>query len=428
MNNIVLNDMISTEIGLVPSSWEVETLKNINQGDKKNINPLIYPNEEFEYYSIPAYQEHRKPILEKGKNILSQKIVVNDGSVLFGKLNPRVEKVWLIKSNSPLRKIASTEWIPIFPNKTVDSDYLYFAEWSKYVMPITKGLVTGSTPSRQRVNPKAFYEIQIPLPPLSEQKKITYVLSAVQEAKEKTEAVIEATKELKKSLMKYLFTYGPVPVEEAEKVKLKETEIGMMPKDWEIKKMGEITDIQSGQVNPTEEPYGAMLNIGPENIEEGSGKIISPKTAKELRLISGKYLFTESYVLYSKIRPYLRKALLPNFEGICSADIYPLKPNISLIKRTYLFNYLLTDIFTMQAITFQSRTRIPKINRAQLNSILIPLPKLQLQENIVNILLGVDMKINVEQNKKQALDSLFKSLLNNLMTGKLRVNNLEFKL
>ncbi|MHC1624306.1 MAG: hypothetical protein ACXQTR_06955 [Candidatus Methanospirareceae archaeon] len=52
----------------------------------------------------------------------------------------------------------------------------------------------------------------------------TYVLSAVQEAKERTEAVIEAAMQLKKSLMKYLFTYGPVPVAEAEKVKLKETE------------------------------------------------------------------------------------------------------------------------------------------------------------------------------------------------------------
>jgi len=80
----------------------------------------------------------------------------------------------------------------------------------------------------------------LPLPPLPEQQKIAAVLSAVQEAKEKTQAVIDATKALKKSMMKHLFTYGPVPPEETENVPLKETEIGKVPEEWEVVKLGEV--------------------------------------------------------------------------------------------------------------------------------------------------------------------------------------------
>ena len=85
-------------------------------------------------------------------------------------------------------------------------------------------------------------QIPIPLPRLPEQKAIAHILSTVQRAKEATEQVIQATKELKKSLMKHLFTYGAVSIEEAPKVKLKETEIGMVPEEWEVMSIEELLD------------------------------------------------------------------------------------------------------------------------------------------------------------------------------------------
>ncbi|PHP45362.1 hypothetical protein B6V01_004455, partial [Methanosarcinales archaeon ex4572_44] len=167
-----------TEIGGIPEEWGAESLKNLNSEKKVSLNPFNFPDEIFEYYSIPAYQDFKKPSLDKGINILSQKILLKNGAVLFGKLNPRVEKVWRVQSNLHYRKIGSTEWILIVPDsKKIDSDYLYYVEWSKFVMPLAKTLVSGSTPSRQRVDPKSFYEIKIPLPPLPEQRRIAAVLS-----------------------------------------------------------------------------------------------------------------------------------------------------------------------------------------------------------------------------------------------------------
>jgi len=93
--------------------------------------------------------------------------------------------------------------------------------------------------------------------------------------------------------------------------------------------------------------YSEMLHVGPENIEEGTGRLFNARPAKDIGLISGKYLFDAADVLYSKIRPYLRKAALPEFAGICSADMYPLRPVNGSLSREFLYCYLLSEKFTL---------------------------------------------------------------------------------
>ncbi len=189
--------------------------------------------------------------------------------------------------------------------------------------------------------------------------------------------------------------------------------------------MSELVEIATGQVDPKTQPYSEMPHVGPENIEAATGKILSTRSAKELGLISGKYFFSTQDVLYSKIRPYLRKAALPTFDGICSADMYPVRPLDGTLTRAFLYYCLLTEQFTGQAISYQNRTGIPKINRTQLGATLLPLPPITEQEHVSQILSAVDQKIKVEENRKRTLEVFFKTLLHNLMTGKLRVADLN---
>jgi len=196
-----------TEIGPLPNEWEVVRLGEMNTKKREIINPSDYPDEIFEYYSIPAYQKGKNPLFEKGANIRSQKILLDNGTVLFGKLNPRVEKVWIVDARSKYKKLGSTEWIAISPDLSViDFKYLYYLQWSKYVMPIAKTIVTGSTPSRQRVDSKSFYSIKIPLPPLPDQHRIASILSTIDQKIELEENKKKALDELFKSILHNLMT------------------------------------------------------------------------------------------------------------------------------------------------------------------------------------------------------------------------------
>lgn len=91
-------------------------------------------------------------------------------------------------------------------------------------------------------------EIPNPLPPLFEQKAISEVLCIIQEAKERTEEVIKAANSLKKSMMKHLFIYGPVPLSVTDKVKLKGTEIGFTPEHWQVVRFREVCETKNGGI------------------------------------------------------------------------------------------------------------------------------------------------------------------------------------
>src|SRR6266699_7084906 len=110
----------------LPNNWRVASLGEISKATSETINPLYFPEEVFEYYSIPAFQERGLPVYEKGKQILSNKLLIQENTVLFGKLNPRVLKVWLVESTSKSRKIASTEFIPILANNDADPKFVYY--------------------------------------------------------------------------------------------------------------------------------------------------------------------------------------------------------------------------------------------------------------------------------------------------------------
>ncbi|MFN9799446.1 MAG: restriction endonuclease subunit S, partial [Bacteroidota bacterium] len=214
---------MSEEVLEIPLDWEVITLGELNTLKSRTLLPESFPEEIFEYYSIPDYQNGELPGRVPGKSIASAKLVLKPRSVLFGKLNPRVEKVWRVGPQSGLRQIGSTEWIPVLPDDRMDPDFLFFLQWSDHVMPKAKTMVSGSTPSRQRVDPTSFYKIRVPLPPLPEQRRIAHVLSTVQEAIAQQEKLIRTTTELKQALMQKLFTEG------LRGEPLKETEIGMVP-------------------------------------------------------------------------------------------------------------------------------------------------------------------------------------------------------
>ncbi len=100
--------------------------------------------------------------------------------------------------------------------------------------------------AQPHLNRQQLETTRIPLPPSGEQRAIAHILHTVQRAKEATEQTIAAARQLKASLMRHLFTYGPVPVKQADRVQLRETEIGPIPEYWPLKLLRDIADVVSG--------------------------------------------------------------------------------------------------------------------------------------------------------------------------------------
>lgn len=191
---------------------------------------------------------------------------------------------------------------------------------------------------------------------------------------------------------------------------------GVIPEDWKVVSFKQCINISNGQVDPKEEPYCNMKHIGPGNIEKFTGKLLYVNTAKEDMQTSGKYLFNNKDVLYGKINPQLGKVAYPQYEGICSADMYPMRANEAYIKPLFLKYLLLSNDFFKYSVSVSMRTGMPKINREELNLYDLLLPTIEEQDKIASILSIVDEQIDnvdelIEKNKE-----LKKGLMQQLLT------------
>lgn len=153
-----------------------------------------------------------------------------------------------------------------------------------------------------------------------------------------------------------------------------------IPESWEWVRFFSVVEIATNLVSP--ERYFDYMHIAPDNIEKLTGTLLDCRTVAQDKVSSPNHLFFKGQILYSKIRPLLRKAVIAPFDGLCSADMYPLKTSIN---KEYLLRYILSDLFNTQVATaMSSRVKMPKINQVELSKVLIPVPPIQEQNRIVN--------------------------------------------
>jgi type I restriction enzyme, S subunit len=258
------------------------------------------------------------------------------------------------------------------------------------------------------ISKETFFGVGIPTPSPAEQQKIADCLSSVDELIAAQARKLDALKTHKKGLMQQLF-----PREGETQPRLRFPEF-QNAGEWVEKSLGQLIEIASGQVDPKLPPYCDSPQIGSENIESHSGKLVNVKSAGEKGVISGNYAFDENDILYSKIRPALNKVAAPSFKGICSADIYPIRPADGSLLRRYLFYLLLSQDFLDHAIRNSERGKIPKINRDALDcyKALIPLP--DEQQRIADCLTALDALITAQTQKHEALKTHKKGLMQQL--------------
>ena len=249
--------------------------------------------------------------------------------------------------------------------------------------------------------------MNILVPPLAEQQRIVGLLeeafAGLATAKANAEKNLQNARALFESHLQSVFT--------------------QRGKGWVEKKLSEVCAITSTLVDPRKKEFADLTHVGAGNIESKTGVFIDLKTAWEEGLISGKFLFDESMVLYTKIRPYLMKVARPDFPGLCSADMYPLAPFTEEIARDYLFHLLLSKTFTDYAVLGSARAGMPKVNREHLFEFKVWLPDVKKQKELAAKLDDLHAETQrlamLYERKLAALEALKKSLLHQAFSGEL---------
>ena len=182
------------------------------------------------------------------------------------------------------------------------------------------------------------------------------------------------------------------------------------PMGWPVVGFEEIAIID-GNMTTDYEKYADYPHIGIDSIEKETGLLKGYRTVAEDGVISGKYVFTPAHIIYSKIRPNLNKVALPDFDGLCSADAYPILPIEGKCNRVFLAYDMRSRFFLDYILQFCNRTNLPKVNRKEVAGFRTPLPPIELQNEFDAFVAQVDKSKVVVQKALDEAQLLFDSLM-----------------
>lgn len=281
--------------------------------------------------------------------------------------------------------------------------YLFW--WLKSIAPVIVAEGRGATV--QGVKLPFVKSLKIPLPSISEQQRIVAILDEAFAGIATARAAAEQNRHNARAIFEsYL-----------------QSAFCQRGEEWTEKVFSEVCEISSALVDPRKDEFLDLLHVGGANIESKTGGLLELKTARQEGLISGKFVFDESMVLYSKIRPYLMKVARPDFRGLCSADIYPLSAKQGQVDRNYLFHLLLSPDFTDYANSGSARAGMPKVNRDHLFAYRCYFPPVEKQAELAASLDALQEETHrleaLYQRKLEALDELKQSLLHLVFSGQL---------
>ena len=414
-----------TELGPLPKEWRVvrlgEILVETNQRVREIKGQDIIVLSITRHFGLISQEEKFK------KRVASQNLdnykVVHRGELVYG--FPMDEGVIHFLWQYPVGAVSPVYYTWKLYNSQADAHFLDYLLKTPHLLRIYEMLQSKTVHRRRIVHPKDFINISIPLPPLPEQRAIAHVLRTVQRAKEATEGVIAALKELKKSLMQHLFTYGPVPVTERERVPLQETEIGPIPAHWRVVRLGEVAEF--GKNRTMQKPKASLIPFMPMSLLPEDTIYISQWEMRRDKEIRSGIPIQNGDFLLAKITPSFENGKqgivkdIPGGWGYASTEVIPIRPYPELHTEYLAFYLKQPSIRQELAGKMEGSTGRQRLPKMAVQQLLIPLPPLDEQREIARMLQAVDAKIAAEERRRAALEELFKTLLHALMSGRMRV-------
>jgi type I restriction enzyme S subunit len=390
-----------TEIGRIPKDWEVVRLGEVAEikTGKSNVQDATEDG--------PYLLFDRSGEVKKSNKYLFDKEAV----IVPGEGEEFLPKYYCGKFDLHQRAYAIFDF-----SSMLDGKYLFYAMHK--LNRILIKLAVGTTVRSLRL--PMFKNLLVALPPLSEQEKIAEILSTVDELIQRTDEIIAKTERLKKGLMQELLTKGIGHKE------FKETEIGRIPKDWEVVSLGskKVSVLIKSGTTPSKQakeywngdiPFVTQADMTKVDhyLYETSEKIT------ELGLKSSNLFIVPKNSVLLSMYGTIGKVVLNKTPVAVSQNIAAVIPNRESVEEEYLL-YVLQKYST----NFKKQAKIITLKHLDIKIVKntsIPLPPLSEQEKIADILSTLDEKIEIERKRREKLERIKKSLMDLLLTGKIRV-------
>jgi type I restriction enzyme, S subunit len=383
----------------------------VEPGDAEH---LVYVGLEHIDSGIPTLSRTGSPL-----QVRSRKTVFRRGDVLYGKLRPYLDKAVLVDMDG----MCSTDILVLRPKPDTDPEFLvsllHTDAFIRHAAATTAGV------NHPRTSWPAIREFELDLPPLSEQRDIAHVLRSVQRARETTELVIAAARELKRSMSDNLFRRGTRSREGGPSWMGFES----VPEEWSVERVADVCQsvtvgivvrpasyyVQSGV------PALRSLNIREDRIERSNLVFIDP-VAHRTKL--GKSRLFPGDVLVVRTGYPGTSAVVPDeFDDSNCIDLVIVRPNASRVLSEYLSTYFNSPLARAQFMSARTGMAQQHLNVRAVKATLVPIPPLNEQAQVVAALASIERKVLVEEQRRDALDAIFGSLLKELMTGGMRISD-----
>ena len=281
---------------------------------------------------------------------------------------------------------------------------LKYLDLKKFITQTAQPLITQSF-----VN-----NLQIILPPLPEQHKIAEILETIDNAIEKTGRIIEKYKRIKQGLMQDLLTRGIAESDELgvrsyelrdeKKHRFKNSPLGRIPEEWEVVELGEVFKLKSGMTRPCDTSESGNYPI------YGGNGILGYTNEKN---------FDIETIIIGRVGEYCGVVYIASGGWVTDNALYVVvkKRDYNNLFLCYLLNYVNLN-------QYSAETGQPLMTQSIVYKIQIPLPPLPEQKRIASILFQIDEAIEKEKKYKEKLERIKRGLMEDLLTGKVRVNEL----
>ena len=419
-----------TEIGMIPDDWEVKRLGELcntaSGGTPSRENPKNYignikwfTTSELKDCYLYDSNEH---ISESALNTSSAKLFM-PGTLLIAMYGATIGKLGIIETEA-----ATNQACCAITCKKIHRDFLYYCLYCDRDNIISQGYGAG----QPNISQNTVKELKIPLPPtLAEQQKIAKALSDVDNVISTLEKLITKKKNLKQGTMQQLLTgkkrlpgFAPTVVEPVETTKFKQTEIGEIPEDWEVKELGEVAKNFTGLTFSPDDvcDYGTLVlrssNIQNDMLSFNDNVYVNMNIPERAIAHTGDILIC---VRNGSKRLIGKSALITESANNCAFGAFMTILRTELLNQQFLFYVWQSDLIQKQIEESMGAT-INQITNKDIRHYLIAYPKSNAEQTaIANVLSSMDKEIEALETKLGKYRNLKTGMMQQLLTGKIRL-------